>query len=61
MQIGRVHESVKFAVRERFHRNNLTTKHTKHTKEFTGKSARGLGAVQNASRPPSIKQTHQHL
>ena len=36
MQIGRVHERVKFAIRERFHPEILTTKHTKHTKEFGG-------------------------
>ena len=42
MQVGRVHEGVKFAVRERFHRKSLTANHAKYTKEFTGKSARGL-------------------
>ena len=34
MEVGRVNKSVKPAVGEWFHRNNLTTKHTKHTKEF---------------------------
>ena len=33
MQIGRVHEGVKFAVRERFHGNNLTAKYAKYTKQ----------------------------
>ena len=33
MQIVRVHESVKFAVRERFHRNNLTANYTKYTNQ----------------------------
>jgi hypothetical protein len=32
MQVGRVHEGVKFAIAERFHTDNLTTKYTKHTK-----------------------------
>ena len=34
MEIGRVNERVKAAVRERFHGHNLTGNHTKHTKEF---------------------------
>jgi hypothetical protein len=34
MEVGRVNKSVKPAVRKRFHGDNLTTKHTKHTKEF---------------------------
>jgi hypothetical protein len=34
MEIGRVNKSVKPAVRERFHKTSLITKHTKHTKEF---------------------------
>src|SRR5271156_602743 len=36
MQIGRVHEGVKFAVRERFHENNLTANHAKDTKQKNG-------------------------
>src|SRR5664280_1554928 len=35
MEVGRDNKSVKPAVRERFHGASLTTKHTKHTKEFT--------------------------
>jgi hypothetical protein len=34
MEEGRVNKRVKPAVRERFHGTSLTTKHTKHTKEF---------------------------
>jgi len=36
VQIGRVHEGVKFAIRERFHANNLTANHAKDTKQKNG-------------------------
>ncbi len=35
MEIGCVNKCVKPAVGERFHGDNVTTKHTKHTQEFT--------------------------
>jgi len=44
MQIGRVHEGVKFAVCERFHENNLTANHAKYTKDSAAGSNVFLGA-----------------
>ena len=55
MEVGRVNKSVKPAVGERFHGDNLTTKHTKHTKEFrdAAKFAKRLdcGDFSTAFRP----------
>ncbi len=64
-QIGRVHERVKPAVCERFHGDILTTKYTKHTKEFrdAGDPFRAERGCLSRSRFGSISQLgkyHHH-
>ena len=59
MQIGRVHERVKFAIREQFHGIILTANHAKDTKEFSRRTIPALfmGEIFAAKRSPEFSSS----